>query len=182
MSQTSYTWPTKFHSTFLGEKVAEHSRNNFSRNIKGNVLAWEKAEFLNFFNVNQSYDQPHWKAGNNTVLNDLCIEISYLKKYLQLVFKNWLTGLMEWKMANFKLLKLEIILWWSNFKINQIVSHMVEKLLTWGFSIFFQKIFGFDEIRARIFTTPRDNLGGWDLGQPHKQINIDGSLMEHCVI
>ena len=160
MSQTSYTWPTKFYSTFLGGKVAEHSRNNFSRNIKGNVLAWEKAEFLNFFNVNQSYDQPHWKACNNTVLNDLCIKISYLKKYLQLVFKNWLTGLMEWKLANFKLLKLEIILCWPNFKINQIVSHMVEKLLTWGFSIFFQKIFGFDEIRARIFTTPWDNLGG----------------------
>ena len=61
------------------------------------------------------------------VLNDLCIKISYLKKYLQLVFKDLLNGLMERKMANFKLLKLEIILCWSNFKFNQIV---VEKLLT----------------------------------------------------
>ena len=101
-----------FTAPFWGKKVAEHSRNNFSRNIKGNVLAWEKAEFLNFFNVNQSYDQPHWKAGKNTIPNDLWVKISYLKKYLQLVFKNWLTGLMEWKMANFKLLKLENILCW----------------------------------------------------------------------
>ena len=40
---------------------------------------------------------------------------------------------------------------------------MVEKLLTRGFSKIFQKIFGFDEIRARIFTTPREIFNNEDI-------------------